>query len=215
MICPGANDPCTPDAEAILERQGILFLPDFVANAGGILGTVMAYVSFPQAEIDLLMGDEESAFRHAQHALFLGRGWPRYEILDLMGRIPSQHGRHSESMVALGLAFDEIDRDSLSMQYYALTYLHMPQFSISSRLSAVPRAMWRAGSGDLDGRSQVDPGAAGIDGVRKVGRASYPNAFLRGHAAHADQRHSVDAGDCPFMECCSSPAGPEPKAHRG
>ena len=52
VICPGANNPCTPEAEDILERQGILFLPDFVANAGGILGTVMAYASFPQAEIE-------------------------------------------------------------------------------------------------------------------------------------------------------------------
>lgn len=38
IICPGANIPLTPDAEENLFGRGILCLPDFVTNCGGLLG---------------------------------------------------------------------------------------------------------------------------------------------------------------------------------
>jgi glutamate dehydrogenase/leucine dehydrogenase len=37
MVAQGANIPCTPEAEAILHRRGVLVIPDFVANAGGVI----------------------------------------------------------------------------------------------------------------------------------------------------------------------------------
>ncbi len=36
-ILQGANIPCTPGAEKILQDRGILNVPDFVANAGGVI----------------------------------------------------------------------------------------------------------------------------------------------------------------------------------
>ena len=36
LICELANGPTTPDADAILHKKGILVLPDFMANAGGV-----------------------------------------------------------------------------------------------------------------------------------------------------------------------------------
>jgi glutamate dehydrogenase (NAD(P)+) len=41
IISPGANVPITPDAEPILLKRGILVIPDFVANCGGVLGVSM------------------------------------------------------------------------------------------------------------------------------------------------------------------------------
>ncbi len=41
IISPGANVPITSDAEPILFRRGILVIPDFVANCGGVLGSSM------------------------------------------------------------------------------------------------------------------------------------------------------------------------------
>ena len=41
IICPGANVPVTSDAEPILLQKGILYIPDFVANCGGVLGSTM------------------------------------------------------------------------------------------------------------------------------------------------------------------------------
>ena len=39
-VVPAANVPCTPEAERILAERGIALLPDFIVNAGGILGFV-------------------------------------------------------------------------------------------------------------------------------------------------------------------------------
>jgi glutamate dehydrogenase (NAD(P)+) len=36
LICELANGPTTPEADAILHNKGILVLPDFMANAGGV-----------------------------------------------------------------------------------------------------------------------------------------------------------------------------------
>lgn len=36
LICELANGPTTPDADAILHKKGILVLPDFMDNAGGV-----------------------------------------------------------------------------------------------------------------------------------------------------------------------------------
>ena len=37
LITPAANIPYAPDTTAILEQRGIVALPDFVSNAGGVL----------------------------------------------------------------------------------------------------------------------------------------------------------------------------------
>lgn len=52
MVAQGANIPCTPEAEAILESRGILVLPDFVVNAGGVICAAAEYHG----------GNESSAF---------------------------------------------------------------------------------------------------------------------------------------------------------
>jgi len=45
IICPGANNPVTPEAERILFERGVLCLPDFVTNCGGVLGGTMEFAS--------------------------------------------------------------------------------------------------------------------------------------------------------------------------
>jgi glutamate dehydrogenase/leucine dehydrogenase len=45
IICPGANNPITPDAEHALFQRGVLCLPDFVTNCGGVLGGTMEFAS--------------------------------------------------------------------------------------------------------------------------------------------------------------------------
>jgi glutamate dehydrogenase/leucine dehydrogenase len=37
LMPQGANIPCTPEAENILHQRGVLVVPDFVANAGGVI----------------------------------------------------------------------------------------------------------------------------------------------------------------------------------
>jgi glutamate dehydrogenase (NAD(P)+) len=51
VICPGANNPITPDAEHTLFERGVLCLPDFVANCGGVLGGTMEFASVSREKI--------------------------------------------------------------------------------------------------------------------------------------------------------------------
>ena len=43
LVAQGANIPCTPEAEAALAERGVLVLPDFIANAGGVICAAIEY----------------------------------------------------------------------------------------------------------------------------------------------------------------------------
>jgi glutamate dehydrogenase/leucine dehydrogenase len=43
IVAQGANIPCTPEAEAALAARGVLVLPDFIANAGGVICAAVEY----------------------------------------------------------------------------------------------------------------------------------------------------------------------------
>jgi len=43
LVAQGANIPCTQEAEQALHRRGVLVLPDFVANAGGVICAAIEY----------------------------------------------------------------------------------------------------------------------------------------------------------------------------
>jgi len=53
ILSCGANSPIAPPAEPLLWERGILAVPDFVANCGGVLGGAMEYCGWsPQAISD-------------------------------------------------------------------------------------------------------------------------------------------------------------------
>jgi glutamate dehydrogenase/leucine dehydrogenase len=43
LILQGANIPATAEAEAVLHRRGVLAVPDFIANAGGVICAAVEY----------------------------------------------------------------------------------------------------------------------------------------------------------------------------
>ncbi len=49
LVAQGANIPCTPEAEAMLAERGVLVLPDFIANAGGVICAAVEYRSGTEA----------------------------------------------------------------------------------------------------------------------------------------------------------------------
>ena len=54
LMPQGANIPCTPEAEAALHARGVLVVPDFIANAGGVICAAAEYRG----------GTEREAFDH-------------------------------------------------------------------------------------------------------------------------------------------------------
>jgi glutamate dehydrogenase/leucine dehydrogenase len=58
VICSGANIPVTDDAEESLFKRGVLCVPDFVSNSGGVLGGTMEFAGIGHADIlDLIQHD--------------------------------------------------------------------------------------------------------------------------------------------------------------
>ena len=53
IICPGANNPMTPQAERLLFERGVMCMPDFMTNCGGVLGGTMEFASVSRKRIEL------------------------------------------------------------------------------------------------------------------------------------------------------------------
>jgi glutamate dehydrogenase/leucine dehydrogenase len=50
IVAQGANIPATPEAEARLHERGVLVLPDFIANAGGVICGAVEYAGGTRSE---------------------------------------------------------------------------------------------------------------------------------------------------------------------
>jgi glutamate dehydrogenase (NAD(P)+) len=55
VISPGANAPITPSAERILAAKGVLVVPDFVANSGGVIGGTMEFAAIREDRIEAFL----------------------------------------------------------------------------------------------------------------------------------------------------------------
>lgn len=55
IISPGANCPVTEEAEKILQNNDKLYVPDFIANCGGVLGGTMSFAGLTCDEIREMM----------------------------------------------------------------------------------------------------------------------------------------------------------------
>lgn len=57
LILEGANIPATPEAEKQLQARGTLVLPDFIANAGGVIMAAMEYAGKNEQEAFAAIGE--------------------------------------------------------------------------------------------------------------------------------------------------------------
>lgn len=84
MILQGANIPVAPDAEEQLHREGVLCVPDFIANAGGVICAAMEYAGATEAAA--LQAIEEKIRRNTQDVLERARTanvTPRFAAVEL------------------------------------------------------------------------------------------------------------------------------------
>lgn len=65
MIVEGANGPTTPEADDILNEQGVFLVPDILANAGGV---VVSYFEWVQ-DLQAFFWDEDEIFRQLQRTM--------------------------------------------------------------------------------------------------------------------------------------------------
>jgi glutamate dehydrogenase (NAD(P)+) len=84
LILEGANIPVTPEAERSLHERGVLCVPDFIANAGGVICAAMEYrgaserAAFEAIEEKLRRNTEEVLQRAAREQIL-----PRVAAVDL------------------------------------------------------------------------------------------------------------------------------------
>jgi len=65
IIVEGANGPTTPEAEEYLKKKGIIVVPDFLANAGGV---VMSYLEWVE-NLQWFFWDEEETRRKLEEVM--------------------------------------------------------------------------------------------------------------------------------------------------
>ena len=72
IIVEGANGPTTPEADAVIKERGIMVIPDFLANAGGV---TCSYFEQVQCNMNFFWTREEvlekldQKMTHAYHAV--------------------------------------------------------------------------------------------------------------------------------------------------
>jgi glutamate dehydrogenase/leucine dehydrogenase len=58
LVLQGANIPATPEAEAMLHARGVVSVPDFIANAGGVICAAVEYHGGTQAQAFAVIGEK-------------------------------------------------------------------------------------------------------------------------------------------------------------
>lgn len=84
LVLQGANIPATPEAEDILHRRGILSVPDFIANAGGVICAAVEYHN--GSETTAFSAIEEKVLRNTREVLASARAngtKPRQAAVDM------------------------------------------------------------------------------------------------------------------------------------
>jgi glutamate dehydrogenase/leucine dehydrogenase len=98
IVAQGANIPCTPEAEAALASRGILVLPDFIANAGGVICAAVEYQR----------GSQSAAFAAIDEKI-------RANTAAVLARVGSEQVLPREAATAL--ARQRIDRASATRRW--------------------------------------------------------------------------------------------------
>lgn len=71
LVIEGANIPVTPAAERMLHERGVLCVPDFIANAGGVICAAVEYRGGSQSEAFAVI--EEKLRRNTEEVLAMTR----------------------------------------------------------------------------------------------------------------------------------------------
>jgi glutamate dehydrogenase (NAD(P)+) len=79
VVVEAANGPTTPDADVVLDRRGIVVVPDILANAGGVTASYFEWVQNRQG----FAWDEDTVAQRSRHVMdaAFASVWARSETL--------------------------------------------------------------------------------------------------------------------------------------
>ena len=84
LIVQGANIPVTAEAEAVLHERGVLSVPDFIANAGGVICAAVEYAGGTETGAFKMIDDKVRANAAAVLSIARDKGkLPRAAALSL------------------------------------------------------------------------------------------------------------------------------------
>jgi glutamate dehydrogenase (NAD(P)+) len=84
LVASGANIAITPDAEQALHLRGVINIPDFIANAGGVICAAMEYKGSTQAAVFEEIAERiRNNTRHVLEAAARDRKAPREAAMEL------------------------------------------------------------------------------------------------------------------------------------
>ena len=107
MVVQGANIPVTPVAESELHRRGIISIPDFIANAGGVICAAMEYRGSTEEQAMRVVAEKISENTRQVLGDAIARGvQPREAALQLaLGRIRNAMGYRRYSLFSSAPGF--------------------------------------------------------------------------------------------------------------
>ncbi|MBM4186365.1 MAG: Glu/Leu/Phe/Val dehydrogenase [Gemmatimonadetes bacterium] len=95
LVLQGANIPCTDDAERRLAERGVTVIPDFIANAGGVICAAMEYAGATRTAAFEAIGEKIRGNVEAVLARSRGRGvLPREAAVELAANRVREAMRH-------------------------------------------------------------------------------------------------------------------------
>jgi hypothetical protein len=98
VVCPGANIPVTFEAERILTDRGILSVPFFVSNCGGVLGNSMQFWGIPPRKIEIYFFQHlADRYRKALQLIIPSSDYPRKIMEDYALKNFSKVKRRAET----------------------------------------------------------------------------------------------------------------------
>ena len=86
IVAQGANIPCTPEAERVLHERGVLVLPDFIANAGGVICASVECAGGSEAEALEQIATKIRDNTEAVLEMARGQGIPPREAAEILAR---------------------------------------------------------------------------------------------------------------------------------
>lgn len=143
ILCEGANGPTTPYAEEILEKKGVLILPDILMNAGGV---TVSYFEYAKNLGHISPGKMQKRWESRSKEFIYG---VINDELERMGKEPLDHTAEMEGASEKDLVYSGLEQ--VMCDAIEETHQTAEEKGISLRTAAYVNALLRINATQLGG----------------------------------------------------------------